>query len=396
MKRIEGILARLLVIALTILLMLLLAEAAANHYLWNIATVDEFNLLASINQIKDRYGDEFFTNYRSPEGVAHRFTPHHFLGHWPTPNLNNGRNQHNALGFRGPEVSIQKAEDIYRIVALGGSTTYSTAVDDYRLSYPYLLGEYLRENGFERAEVINAGVNGYSSYHNLINLMFRVLPLQPDLVIIYQGLNDVDARLVHPPEKYLGDNSGYIRPFISPTIMPEIWEYSTALRILAIRWGLTSPHTEISRHRHLPAVSNYRDRFLQQWTAGAYPSGFFADVSAMDMLMNNPPIHFERNLLNMIAVTNRHEIESLLVTFVYTNKIRHPMNSSDEYIFALDQHNDVTRRIAAATDTPIFDMAAVFPDDPALFSDGRHMTREGNLARAQLIGDFVIRNFLQS
>lgn len=395
MKRIESILARLYLVAITMLVAVLLAEAAANFFLWNIATADEFNMLASIKQIKARYGDDFFSNYRSSEGSVHRFTPHHFLGHWPTPNLKEGENRHNALGFRGPDTSIEKADDTYRIVALGGSTTYSTAVDDYRLSYPYLLGEYLREKGFESTEVINAGVNGYSSYHNLINLMFRVLPLQPDLVIIYQGLNDVDARLVYPPENYLGDNSGYIRPFVSPTIMPEIWEYSTALRILAIRSGLTRPHTEVSRHRQLPATSNYRDRFLQQWISGLYPSGVFTEVSAMEMLEDNPPMHFERNLRNMIAVTDHHETESLLVTFVYTDKIRHPMNSSAEYIFALDQHNDLTRRIAAATNTPIFDMAAVFPDDPALFSDGRHMTREGNVARAALIGDFVIQNFLQ-
>ena len=58
------------------------------------------------------------------------------------------------------------------------------------------------------------------------------------------------------------------------------------------------------------------------------------------------------------------------------------------------QHNDITRRIAESTETPLFDLAIEFPDDPALLTDGLHMNAEGNRVRAQLIGDFVIREFL--
>ena len=394
MKRIESFLAKLALVFISLAFAALIIEAAANYWLWNIASPDDFNLLASIKQIRERYGDDVFTNFRNNAGAVHRFTPHHFLGHWPTPNLKNGLNRHNALGFRGPEITIAKPENTWRIVTIGGSTTYSTTVADYRNSYPFLLGEYLRDAGFDQIEVINAGVNGYSSYHNLINLQFRVLPLDPDLVIIYQGINDVDARLVHPTENYLGDNSGYIRPFISSTIMPEFWEHSTALRILAIRSRFARPHTEISRHRQLPATTNYRDVFLEQWIAGLYPTGIFVDTPAMEMLKKNPPVHFERNLMNMLATTARHAVDSLLVTFVYSDDFRLPRTASDEYIFALEQHNEITRLIGETNGAPVFDMAAVFADEPELFVDGIHMKAEGNLVRAQLIGDFVIRAFL--
>ena len=70
------------------------------------------------------------------------------------------------------------------------------------------------------------------------------------------------------------------------------------------------------------------------------------------------------------------------------------MVASEEYIFALAQHNDLTRSIAESTGTSLFDMQAAFPDDQSLFTDGRHMYRDGNHVRAQLIGDFVIREFL--
>ncbi len=138
---------------------------------------------------------------------------------------------------------------------VGGSTTYSTGVDNYRHSYPYLFEKYIHGKGIDHVEVINAGVGGYDSYRNLINILFRVLPLQPDLLVIYQGFNDIDPRLVYPYSDYLGDNSGYIAPFVSDTVMPEIWEYSSALRILGIRAGLTKSHSAVDWHRRSPATS---------------------------------------------------------------------------------------------------------------------------------------------
>ena len=96
----------------------------------------------------------------------------------------------------------------------------------------------------------------------------------------------------------------------------------------------------------------------------------------------------------MLAIADSHGVDVLLLTFVTNAAIRHPIAASDEYIFALAQHNEVTRRIAAMTGTAQFDLAAVFPDDSSLFTDGRHMTKAGNRIRAQLIGDFIMDRFL--
>ncbi len=118
------------------------------------------------------------------------------------------------------------------------------------------------------------------------------------------------------------------------------------------------------------------------------------EASAMDMLLNNPPIHFERNLKSMVALANQHQAGLLLVTFATSTEFNLPPVASEEYIFDLKQHNDITRTGAERSETPLFDLAAVLPDDRSLFTDGRHMTVEGNRTRAQLIGDFIIAEFL--
>ncbi len=393
MVQIESILARLFLIFASLAFSLFLVEKVAEFYLWNIASRDEFNEFASINQLKERYGDDLFINSNEASRDV-LYAPHHYLGYVLTPNLERGGNRHNSLGFRGDEISLNKPENTYRIVTIGGSTTYSTGVQNYLESYPYQLGEYLKQLGRSHIEVVNAGVGGYASYHSLIGLQFKVLPLQPDLLIVYQGYNDIHTRFVYPHSKYRGDNSGHISPFVPAIAMPEIWEYSTAMRVIGVRAGMTKPHSAIEWYSHNIAQSSYRSSFKFQWLNGTYPRNIFVEIPAMEMLVNNPPIHFERNLISMISMADGHDAAMMLITFVTSTNFDHPNVASDEYIFALRQHNDVTRKVAASTDTPLYDMADSFPDDDSLFTDGRHMTKEGNRIRAQLIGDYVYHEFL--
>ena len=392
MNRIETALARLFLVFASLVVAFILLEAGAHHFLWNIATDEQFNKFASLNQLKEKYGDDYYTRGIADHPVL--MTPHYHLGASLSPDLRSGENRHNALGFRGEEISLAKPAGVYRIAALGGSTTYSSFVDDYRHSYPRQLEAYLHQNGFDHVQVINAGVPGYSSHQNLINLQFRVLPLQPDLVIIYQGYNDISRRLVHPPASYKADNSGHVAPSVSPSVMPAIQEYSALLRALGVQLGLTQPHSAIRLHFARRAVSSFQREFQRQWPLGIYPSGIFAQVSALDMIKNNPPIYFERNLRHMLAVAGRHDVDVLLLTFATTPGYDHVVVASDAYQFALAQHNDITRAAAESSPARFYDLRAAFPEDPSLFVDGFHFNAKGNRLRGQLIGDAVIREFL--
>ena len=69
-----------------------------------------------------------------------------------------------------------------------------------------------------------------------LSLQFRVLDIDPDLVIIYIGGNDILTRLV-VPSAYSGDNSGSHKKWESPHI--PFFEYSTLLRIISRKFRLT-------------------------------------------------------------------------------------------------------------------------------------------------------------
>lgn len=378
----------LLLVIFSTLLTLCGLELGARFYLWNIAPEDRFVYYASPNQMKDRYGD----NYLETNAL---YVPHRYIGYVPNPVYDATPNRHNALGFRGDEITVPKPDNVFRIVCIGGSTTYGTSVDNYINSYPYKLQEELHSLGYEHVEVVNAGAGNYTTLESLINFQTRVLPIEPDMIIIYHGINDIHQRIVHPPEAFKGDYSGSRSLRVDNLQWPHPIEYSTVARFLLIRAGILQSMNDLDFTLiELPDTSYFR-KFLNQKERGVYPQDIFTEVSVADMLATNPPIYFEENIRSMLTIAQANDIQPMLMTFAYSSLFEDEvMVSAEEYTTALDEHNAVITSIAQDMDIPLFDLYTAMPDERRYYDDGRHFTREGNEFRAELIADFIADNAL--
>jgi lysophospholipase L1-like esterase len=96
----------------------------------------------------------------------------------------------NSKGFRGREIREPKG-NLYRIVALGESTTFGMTLGPEDKPWPELLEQLIHdrlEQG-QRVEVVNAGVPSLSLAHNLLRFKDELLPLQPDMIISLHGFN---------------------------------------------------------------------------------------------------------------------------------------------------------------------------------------------------------------
>jgi lysophospholipase L1-like esterase len=89
--------------------------------------------------------------------------------------------QINSSGFRGEEIGNKEK---YRVVCLGGSTTFGVGNKDNE-TYPHYLEEI---TGYE---VINCGIGG-ANIENIKNMFEKeILPFKPDLIIINSVLNNL-------------------------------------------------------------------------------------------------------------------------------------------------------------------------------------------------------------
>lgn len=115
--------------------------------------------------------------------------------HWE-PNQNSNSVNINSLGIRGDEISINKDSDTYRIVMLGGSAMYGLyATNDSSTIAGFLEKKIHEENPEFKVEVINAGVNGATSFDETRFLEDKLLQLNPDMVFVYDGANDLKYKI---------------------------------------------------------------------------------------------------------------------------------------------------------------------------------------------------------
>jgi len=102
----------------------------------------------------------------------------------------------NSKGFRGKEFEQAKSPGTLRVVTLGASSTFGYHDQDNE-TYPYFLQEVLSKRipaekcgPFTGAEVINLGIAHLNSSNIVSLLKAEALPLKPDVVTFYEGIND--------------------------------------------------------------------------------------------------------------------------------------------------------------------------------------------------------------
>ena len=225
------------------------------------------------------------------------------------------------------------------------------------------------EYGYENVQVINAGVGGYNSSESLINLEFRVLDLEPDMVIVYHGTNDVHSRLVDP-EKYRGDNIGRRKQWQEPGV--RLVERSALLRILLRKTGITNQY---GLRKFVTADSAYGPYNLE-------------DHDPMELLDKNPPVYTKRNLRNMVAVSKANGADIIFATWAYSPYFD-DYAATEHYQRGFGENNEVVIETAKEQEIPVFDFAEIMPRDKAYWADGRHVNEKGARKKAELFAEFI-------
>jgi len=288
-----------------------------------------------------------------------------------------GVTHHNKQGFRDAEDFPPKSEQVLRIVCLGASTTYGVSVEDNKDTYPaqleVQLNGPLKPAGWERVEVFNLGVGGYTS-REILGTLKRTLPeLKPDVVLIQNAINDVIPRF-YP--NYQMDYSHFRTDFAPLDV--KLW-HRIAYRSQA--W-LTFAY----------GLDWIRPLSLQSQTQKPMPP---VD-DALANLELNAPTGYEANLSEMVSTAQAAGCRVWLLTQAYLDvpAFAGPNEESRRleggYRRGLAEHTQIVIALAQEAGAGLIELHKTTPRDQFLFADPIHMTAAGNAVKGKLVAEAIV------
>lgn len=293
----------------------------------------------------------------------------------------------NALGFRGDEVDLTPAEDTYRVVMVGGSAAFGVGVRDDETIEHYLQAE-LGERMAGSVEVINAGVTSYLSSQELAQILYHVTALEPDLIIVYDGRNDV----------YFGTSPRW-QPHYTPAMQDqrENTRYPDARSFSQTRLG-----TFLSTKSAIGIAFNQLKLVISRSPVSPGGQTLEMNEAAIDV--------YQLNLERMVSAAELENIDIMLVMQPSLAAGDKPLTDAElDYIeFArgegyydllAEYYPDGTAALLQVGEdrgVPAYDFTTIFDSvEETIYLDEVHLTPEGNQMVADNLADLVLQQFGQ-
>lgn len=275
----------------------------------------------------------------------------------------------NAQHFRSDYPVSKKDPGVFRIVCLGDSVTFGYRVppvwpekpSDYDpawLPYPALLEKQLRAaNPSRRIEVITMAVPGYSSHQGLAWLRRDIDWLQPDLLTVSFGWNDVSLSNASDRET-----------------MPSQWY------VVGVRWLID--HSQAFAH----ATSWLRSRQPRP----QYSNAYFPRVSEQEYL---------DNLWSITTLASQRGARTVLIAAPYRDQVTNPSEA-----LLMTRYRNSLRNLATNNGIPFLEVRelteSAYPVNEGWFGELIHPNHMGHrllasellklFAKDQLLNGLVV------
>lgn len=278
----------------------------------------------------------------------------------------------------------EKPTDTIRIIALGGSTTDQSWLSE-RDRYTTHLQVLLEKQNGMHVEVLNGGRDWYTSAHMLIAYALYASDWNPDIVLVFEGINDL-YRSCSPARfaagAYRSDYGHFygpaVRAFRPPTFESRFF-------------------SEISRRWFSLTRFDYKE--IDE------PVSFFPSIEA-----------FRRNLTKLARLTRADGRTIVFATQPFFYKDRMTDQEKNMLWFgrkfclredgtypsplslkaAMEAFNAAIKEVAMAEKIPLVDFAEAIPQNIDYFRDDVHLTAKGAARMAELMAEALNARIIKS
>lgn len=290
----------------------------------------------------------------------------------PIPNSRIGRIEINALGFRGPEIAMPKPPGTLRIAFLGGSTTYCAEVSGLEQSWPHLVWQAAQARWPEaRIDYVNAGVPGYTIGSLRRSLKKRVKPLQPDVIVIYEGTNDLSSNSFE-----LARAAGLV-----DTRTEESLSWPSQYSLL---WYLVEKNLMVWRRQ----VESQESAGKLEVDPAVLAAPFRTELEAL--VRESQAVAPMVVLVTFSQRLRPGQSETERRAAAITSSYYMPYMTSERTLAGFEAYNAVIREVAATYGALLVEGEETIPSDAAHFTDSVHFTDLGSQAQAARVSQALL------
>jgi len=251
-------------------------------------------------------------------------------------------------GFVEPS-KIHENSDL-NIFFLGGSTTECEMVEE-NSRFPYLVGRILEEKTGKKINSYNGGKSGNNSIHSINNLINKVAPLNPNIVVRMDNINDLSTLLYE-----------------------------------ATYWNKNRSRSNLGCFSK--KNSNLRN-FDNEWTESPFRDQI-SSVAHQEIIK----AEYRKILTIFVAVTKAIGAKPVLMTqanrLIYDLELQIKKNDPEfnaTYRKLYVDFQNIARQVAKENNILLIDLEREVPMEVTYFYDTVHLTNEGSKLVAKIISE---------
>lgn len=310
-------------------------------------------------------------NFGMGKGIP--YCPHPFTNWSLNPSYCNSLDepQHTSEGFRKTQkedsikLMIKNNPDAYKIVCIGGSTTYCYGIERYQDTWSSLLKRKLAN---KNVLIFNFGVPHWTTIQSFIRCMTWFPIIRPNLLIYYQAKNDLNCL----------SNAADDEKYVFPDYQNIMKQFSQALNFTFPRWLLFVPFFALLEIRKLKRL----------------------DFSC---LYRTKP-----DLQRIAKFVNKDIISGILFRLEALLKISNTINCKVIYIpeivrqgeYATVLYDQVYKRVPEVVNkygnAILFDIRNLMSVTDELFADKMHFSENGSKFFADILGEKINKDIFNA
>jgi len=267
------------------------------------------------------------------------------------------------------DVAVPKPNNVYRIICLGGSTTEGSGLNNYPSKLQKMIHEKYPDKNIE---VLNAGKYFYNTEHFIIQYLFNLKEMKPDLILMCEAINDIFVSFTMPPfsSKPYRDDYGHFYGFLGTLRYQKSFENFLGEFFFA---DFRQPKLEAVYFNDFKSKNSFR-RNLETIIE-------IAKCSGTALIVSTQAHCYSRN----------NDSDDAVLCFSDSYLINDKQYADEKsYYDAMELFNGIIRETAEKHSVPFIDQYPAFKGKRTLFTDSVHMTDAGHELKAKLFFDKIV------